>query len=204
MTAIPFDTTALFIAGRWQAAAGGGTLPLTNPSDGSLLAQIARGQAADVDAAVAAAQAALAWRLGRTHRHRARPSAAEDECARAGAGRRTGAAGSAGRRQAAQAGPGRRRGAGALPGVLRRCRRQGARRDPALRQRLHRLHAARAARRHRAHRALELPDADHRPQRRRGAGDGQCLRAQTRRGSLPHRAGLRAHRRKRRDCRPAR
>ena len=63
MTAIPFDTTALFIAGRWQAAAGGGTLPLTNPSDGSLLAQIARGQAADVDAAVAAAQAALdgAW-----------------------------------------------------------------------------------------------------------------------------------------------
>ena len=59
MTAIPFDTTALFIAGRWQAAAGGGTLPLTNPSDGSLLAQIARGQAADVDAAVAAAQAAL-------------------------------------------------------------------------------------------------------------------------------------------------
>ena len=63
MSAIPFDTTPVFIAGRWQAAAGGGTLPLTNPSDGSLLAQIARGQAADVDAAVAAAQAALdgAW-----------------------------------------------------------------------------------------------------------------------------------------------
>ena len=59
MSAIPFDTTALFIAGRWQGAAGGGTLPLTNPSDGSSLAQIARGQAADVDAAVAAAQAAL-------------------------------------------------------------------------------------------------------------------------------------------------
>ena len=34
MSAIPFDTTALFIAGRWQGAAGGGTLPLTNPSDG--------------------------------------------------------------------------------------------------------------------------------------------------------------------------
>jgi len=56
---IPFDTTPLFIAGRWRAASGGATLPLTNPSDGSLLARIARGQAADVDAAVAAAQAAL-------------------------------------------------------------------------------------------------------------------------------------------------
>jgi aldehyde dehydrogenase (NAD+) len=59
MSAIQFDTTPVFIAGRWQAAAGGATLPLTNPSDGSLLARIARGQAADVDAAVAAAQAAL-------------------------------------------------------------------------------------------------------------------------------------------------
>jgi aldehyde dehydrogenase (NAD+) len=64
MNAIPFDTTSLFVAGRWQAAAGGGTLPLTNPSDGSLLAHIARGQAADVDAAVAAAQASLAGDWG--------------------------------------------------------------------------------------------------------------------------------------------
>ena len=68
-------------------------------------------------------------------------------------------------------------------------------RDDPLPERLHRADAARAARRDRPHRALELPDADHRPQRRRGAGDGQCLRAEAGRGGLPHRAGLRAHRR---------
>ena len=60
--------------------------------------------------------------------------------------------------------------------------------------RLHRADAARAARRHRPHRALELPDADRRPQRRRGAGDGQRLRAQAGRGSLPDGARVRAHR----------
>ena len=58
-TTVPFDASLLCIAGRWQAAASGQTLPLINPSDGSELAQIARGGAADVDAAVRAAQAAL-------------------------------------------------------------------------------------------------------------------------------------------------
>ncbi len=56
---IGFDTTGVFIAGYWRAGAGGQTLPLINPSDGTLLAHIARGNAADVDAAVQAAQAAL-------------------------------------------------------------------------------------------------------------------------------------------------
>jgi len=56
---MPFDTTQVFIGGVWRAADAGQQLPLHNPSDGSLLAHIARGQAADVDAAVAAAQAAL-------------------------------------------------------------------------------------------------------------------------------------------------
>ena len=56
---IPFDTTQLCIAGRWRAGASGQTLPLHNPSDGMLLAHIARGQAEDIDAAVRAAQAAL-------------------------------------------------------------------------------------------------------------------------------------------------
>jgi aldehyde dehydrogenase (NAD+) len=56
---LPFDTTTVFIAGRWVAGASRETLPLLNPSDGSLLAQIARGNAADIDAAVQAAQAAL-------------------------------------------------------------------------------------------------------------------------------------------------
>ncbi|MBX3637775.1 MAG: aldehyde dehydrogenase family protein [Rubrivivax sp.] len=59
MHAIPFESNAVFIGGRWQPAAGGATLPLFNPSDGTKLAFIARGGAADVDAAVAAAQAAL-------------------------------------------------------------------------------------------------------------------------------------------------
>jgi aldehyde dehydrogenase (NAD+) len=59
MNTIPFDSTQLLIGGRWQASHGGRTLTLMNPSDGSALAPIARGEAADVDAAVQAAQAAL-------------------------------------------------------------------------------------------------------------------------------------------------
>ena len=56
---IGFDTTQVFIGGAWRAGESGQTLPLHNPSDGTLLAHIARGNAADVDAAVRAAQAAL-------------------------------------------------------------------------------------------------------------------------------------------------
>lgn len=53
-----FDPHLCFIAGQWRPAQDGATLPLTNPSDGSEICQIARGQSADIDAAVAAAQAA--------------------------------------------------------------------------------------------------------------------------------------------------
>ncbi|HWI09961.1 MAG TPA: aldehyde dehydrogenase family protein [Burkholderiaceae bacterium] len=63
--AIPFDTEKLCIGGVWRAAADGRTLALDNPSDGRALARIARGAAADIDAAVAAAQAALAGDWGR-------------------------------------------------------------------------------------------------------------------------------------------
>ena len=56
---IPFPTDRLFIGGEWRAAAGADTLALDDPSDGSELARIARGTAADVDAAVAAARDAL-------------------------------------------------------------------------------------------------------------------------------------------------
>jgi aldehyde dehydrogenase (NAD+) len=59
MQDLGFDTTQLLIGGRWLACAGGRTLALSNPSDGTGLARIARGEAADVDAAVQAAQAAL-------------------------------------------------------------------------------------------------------------------------------------------------
>jgi len=65
MSSLPFDPSGVFIAGAWRPCASGETLPLFNPSDGSLLAQIARGAAADVDAAVVAAQAALDGEWGR-------------------------------------------------------------------------------------------------------------------------------------------
>ena len=55
----------LFIAGRWRPAAEGGTLPMADPSDGSALDPIARGGAADIDAAVRAARAALDGPWGR-------------------------------------------------------------------------------------------------------------------------------------------
>ncbi len=47
------------IGGAWRAAAARATLALEDPSDGSELARIGRGSAADIDAAVAAARAAL-------------------------------------------------------------------------------------------------------------------------------------------------
>jgi len=63
MTELGFDSRQVLINHQWRAPAGGQTLPLLNPSDGSLLCEVARGQAADIDAAVAAAQTALdgAW-----------------------------------------------------------------------------------------------------------------------------------------------
>ena len=56
---IPFDSAQLLIGGAWRSAASGVTLMLENPSDASILAPIARGAAADVNAAVGAARAAL-------------------------------------------------------------------------------------------------------------------------------------------------
>ena len=60
-----FDPGKCLIAGQWVAPAGGGSLPLENPSTGAVIGAIARGQAADVDAAVAAAQAARDGDWGR-------------------------------------------------------------------------------------------------------------------------------------------
>ncbi len=72
-TDLPFNASELFIAGQWRQAERGGTLPLENPSDGSMLCAIARGGAADVDAAVTAAQTALDGEWGRTsHAQRGR------------------------------------------------------------------------------------------------------------------------------------
>jgi len=60
-----FDASKCFIGGEWVAPVGGETLALENPSDGSEIARIARGQRADVDAAVQAAEAALTGSWGR-------------------------------------------------------------------------------------------------------------------------------------------
>jgi aldehyde dehydrogenase (NAD+) len=56
---IPFRSDQVLIGGAWRAPTSGETLALENPSDGSELARIARGGAADIDAAVRAARAAL-------------------------------------------------------------------------------------------------------------------------------------------------
>jgi aldehyde dehydrogenase (NAD+) len=64
MNLVPFDASQVFIAGRWRTADSGQTLPLINPSDGSELTRIARGNAADIDAAVQAAQVALEGERG--------------------------------------------------------------------------------------------------------------------------------------------
>lgn len=42
----------LYIDGRWQAAASSETFDVVNPATGEVIAQAARGDAADIDAAV--------------------------------------------------------------------------------------------------------------------------------------------------------
>jgi len=56
---------AHFIANRWQPAASGETLPMIDPATGAPFSAIARGNAADVDAAVRAARAAREGAWGR-------------------------------------------------------------------------------------------------------------------------------------------
>ena len=54
-----------FIGGRWVAGSSGETLPVIDPSTGEVFDQLARGNAADIDQAVAAARAALNGPWGR-------------------------------------------------------------------------------------------------------------------------------------------
>jgi aldehyde dehydrogenase (NAD+) len=54
-----------FINGQWVPAASGQTLPVINPSTGETFDTLARGDARDIDAAVAAARAALSGAWGR-------------------------------------------------------------------------------------------------------------------------------------------
>ncbi|MBY6090417.1 aldehyde dehydrogenase family protein [Maritimibacter alkaliphilus] len=61
-----FDPAKCLIGGEWTAPAGGGTLPLYDPSTGAEIGAIARGTAQDIDAAVAAAEAAHRGAWGQT------------------------------------------------------------------------------------------------------------------------------------------
>jgi len=54
-----------FINGQWVPAASGHTLPVINPATGETFDALARGEARDIDAAVAAARAALSGAWGR-------------------------------------------------------------------------------------------------------------------------------------------
>jgi len=59
------DPSHCFIGGTWMPSESGATLDLRNPSDGSTLCGIAKGNAADIDKAVVAAEHALAGEWGR-------------------------------------------------------------------------------------------------------------------------------------------
>ena len=56
---LDIDPRHCLIDGRWQACQSGQTLELKNPSDGTLLCEIARGSAQDIDAAIDSATRAL-------------------------------------------------------------------------------------------------------------------------------------------------
>jgi len=60
------DSRHVLVDGLWRPGASGDTLALSDPSDGSPLADIARGTADDIDAAVAAARRASDGDWGRT------------------------------------------------------------------------------------------------------------------------------------------
>jgi aldehyde dehydrogenase (NAD+) len=60
-----FDADKCFIDGRWVDAQSGKRLPIEDPSRGVEIGEIARGEAADVDAAVEAAERALAGDWGK-------------------------------------------------------------------------------------------------------------------------------------------
>ena len=53
-----------FIGGEWSAASGGETIAVLDPSDGQPFTQLARGTAADIDAAVHAARRAFVGAVG--------------------------------------------------------------------------------------------------------------------------------------------
>ncbi len=60
-----YPSDSVYIDGAWQAPQSRDTLPLEDPSTGSVIGEIAAGGSADIDAAVASARAALSGPWGR-------------------------------------------------------------------------------------------------------------------------------------------
>lgn len=65
MSRIWFETDKVCVGGSWHAPDRGGLLAVNDPSTGETFGQIARGDASDIDAAVASATAALQGDWGR-------------------------------------------------------------------------------------------------------------------------------------------
>lgn len=69
MTAVPgkpvLPAKGVFVGNRWRPAASGRSIPVLAPADGLPFAEIAAGNAADIDAAVTAARAAMDGAWGR-------------------------------------------------------------------------------------------------------------------------------------------
>lgn len=65
-TVFDFEPHQLFINGVWCQSDSSETLPLINPSDGTILCDIAQGNANDIDAAVSAATAAFTGDWGKS------------------------------------------------------------------------------------------------------------------------------------------
>ena len=74
-TTIPstaYPDTQLLIAGQWQSAASGRTLPVRNPATGEVIGRVAHADVADLDRALAAAQAGFAvWKRTSAHERQA-------------------------------------------------------------------------------------------------------------------------------------
>lgn len=64
-TLLWFDSSGIFVDGRWRAAADQNRLSLENPSTGQNIGEIARGGSADIDEAVSAARSAFGGEWGR-------------------------------------------------------------------------------------------------------------------------------------------
>ena len=170
----------VFINNAWSDASSGQSLPVIAPAEGRQFAEIAAGDAIDVDRAVKAARAAVegAWgRLSATERGRLLTNLGyaiadhADELTRTRSARHG---------QADEAGPRRHRCGCAIFRILRRRGRQSAWRYHPVPARLLRHDRTCPTWRGRPHHPVELSGANVRTHAGAGTGDGQRVRRQAR------------------------